>query len=490
MSTINSKYLYIIRYGLLLTLALTGASVKAGKKTVINGKITHYTDTVLKISFQSYAPLFDSHEHETFVAKDGSFSFTIDLDAPTRAFIISPSRQKVSETFTVRQANGKDTAKTVDTYSSFIIYFYLVPGDKQQIEVDASDIRHTLSIRGRHATDSRYLNEEDWRFNNYKEKHLKNYYGYANYPLEMYKEYVAERKDIRLAYLDEFAGEHKISKHLAHISRQSIVHDATIALINYPQMRASYTRTAYEAPNGYYAFLDAVSIDDSETDKGLAYYYFLDYYLKTRYKLANLDRDYFDYVESILKGKTLYEYNAWALGSNFKKRLYDLFGPDCPYPLLAKKVKEKYQKMEGMLEGNPAPPVFFYDLAGERVGLADLKGKFLYLDLWATWCGPCIEEIPALKVLQEAYKDSDILFVSISVDKERDKEKWKRFVQQKNLGGVQLWIDKENNQVLKETFNILQIPRFILLDKEGRIVDANALRPSDKRVRQLLDGAM
>lgn len=489
MDIINFGSIHRSKYFLLLALALLCAGARAEKKTVLSGKIKDYKERSFKLSYQSYALLSDLKEEEVQVSADGSFSFTVHLDAPTRAFI-SLGKLPTTERFAIMKADGTDTTMTTQTNSFLLVYLYLLPGDRQKVEVSALDIVHTLQVGGKHADNSLYLNEEDWHFNNYKEKHLKNYYGYANYPLEMYKEYVEKRKNARLAYLDEFAGEHKISKHLAHISRQSIVHDATIALINYPQMRASYTRTDYEAPNGYYAFLDTVSIDDSERDKGLAYYYFLDYYLKTRYKLANMDRDYFDYVESILNGKTLYEYNAWALGSNFKRRLYELFGSDCPYPALAKRVKEKYWKMEAMLDGNPVPSVFFYDLEGKKVDIADLKGKFLYLDFWATWCGPCIAEIPALKELQEAYQDRDILFVSISVDKERDKEKWKNFVQQKNLGGVQLWIDNENNQVLKETFNILQIPRFILLDKEGRIVDANALRPSDKRVRQLLDGAM
>src|SRR5690606_31147916 len=144
-------------------------------------------------------------------------------------------------------------------------------------------------------------------------------------------------------------------------------------------------------------------------------------------------------------------------------------------------------KLEGMLEGNPAPVVVLQDTTGKDIPLAKLKGKYLYIDFWATWCGPCIAEMPALDTLQHDYADANIDFVSISVDKEKDKQKWKDFVANRELKGVQVWVDAENSRVFTEAFNITQIPRFVLLDPEGRIVNANAPRPSDKRIRQLLD---
>ncbi|NGM90352.1 TlpA family protein disulfide reductase, partial [Parapusillimonas sp. SGNA-6] len=115
------------------------------------------------------------------------------------------------------------------------------------------------------------------------------------------------------------------------------------------------------------------------------------------------------------------------------------------------------------------------------------KGKYIYIDFWATWCGPCIQEIPSLKKLEHDYADKKIVFVSISMDRERDRQKWIDFVRKEKLEGIQVWLDAANNKQISQAFNILQIPRFVLLDDKGQIVDANAPRPSDDRIRTILD---
>jgi len=186
----------------------------------------------------------------------------------------------------------------------------------------------------------------------------------------------------------------------------------------------------------------------------------------------------------------LYEYYAWALGSNFRKELYDLFDATCPSPVLAAQVKAKYKHLEKMLAGNPAPELALEDTLGNQLELADLRGHYLYLDFWATWCGPCIQEIPSLEQLQKDYQGKNIRFVSISIDKEGDKMKWKTFVKTRNMKGKQLWVDQKNKEIVSAHFDIKQIPRFILLDPEGKIVDANAARPSDPAVRSLFDSVL
>src|SRR5690606_11595997 len=137
------------------------------------------------------------------------------------------------------------------------------------------------------------------------------------------------------------------------------------------RMRDAYREDGFTADTAYYAFLREVDLDRSNADKGIAYYYFLDYYLKEKYRLADTEEDFFDYVKRELSGRPLYAYYAFALASNFKKKLYDHFGPGSPYPDLAKLVKTKYQKLEGMLEGNPAPTAVLQDTAAREIPLAE-----------------------------------------------------------------------------------------------------------------------
>jgi thiol-disulfide isomerase/thioredoxin len=140
---------------------------------------------------------------------------------------------------------------------------------------------------------------------------------------------------------------------------------------------------------------------------------------------------------------------------------------------------------------NTMSPSFNYDnYAGGKTKLEDFKGKYVYIDVWATWCGPCRAEIPSLKKIEEKYHDKNISFVSISVDVQKDLEKWKALIKDKELGGVQLFADNNwNSQFIKE-YGINSIPRFILIDPTGKIVSADAARPSSAEIQVQLDALL
>lgn len=141
---------------------------------------------------------------------------------------------------------------------------------------------------------------------------------------------------------------------------------------------------------------------------------------------------------------------------------------------------EACKKAEKIAPGQPCPDFSFQDNKGETVTLADLKGKFVYIDMWATWCGPCKGEMPSLLELEKRFEGKDILFVSLSVDKNKDIELWKQTIEKMGLGGIQLHLG-ENWEWLKNFMPAsMSVPRFVLLDREGKIIDANMSRPSDK----------
>ena len=133
-------------------------------------------------------------------------------------------------------------------------------------------------------------------------------------------------------------------------------------------------------------------------------------------------------------------------------------------------------------EGEPAIDFNYPNIEGNKFSLASFKGNLVYVDVWATWCGPCIAEIPALQQLETDYHDKNITFMSISVDK--DQEAWENMVAEKELGGVQLWAD---SRFISENYVIMSIPRFMLFDSEGNVISTNAPRPSSDEIRELLE---
>ena len=148
--------------------------------------------------------------------------------------------------------------------------------------------------------------------------------------------------------------------------------------------------------------------------------------------------------------------------------------------------------MEKTAIGRPSPKFEDYvDFKGGKKSLDAFRGKYVYLDIWATWCGPCIQQIPYLKDLEKEYHNKNIEFVSISTDEARKnggsweaaEKKWRNFVKERQLTGTQLWSGKDYS--FQQAYQITGIPRFILIDPQGNIVDANAPRPSDPRIKQL-----
>ena len=115
--------------------------------------------------------------------------------------------------------------------------------------------------------------------------------------------------------------------------------------------------------------------------------------------------------------------------------------------------------------------------------LSDFEGSLVYVDVWATWCGPCKAEIPSLQKLEADYHGKNITFLSVSVD--TDREAWVDMVVNDNLGGVQLWADGWS-QITKD-YAIFGIPRFMLFDQEGKVISTDAPRPSDKEIRSLIE---
>ena len=117
-----------------------------------------------------------------------------------------------------------------------------------------------------------------------------------------------------------------------------------------------------------------------------------------------------------------------------------------------------------------------------------LKGKLLFIDIWATYCPDCRKELPALETLQEDYKTEPITFVNISVD--RDKEAWKTMVKEKKLRGIHLYASPETKELFKELYDLRSIPRYMLIDEKGNIINANLPMPSDKNLKELITATL
>ncbi|PRZ21247.1 thiol-disulfide isomerase/thioredoxin [Flavobacterium granuli] len=116
------------------------------------------------------------------------------------------------------------------------------------------------------------------------------------------------------------------------------------------------------------------------------------------------------------------------------------------------------------------------DTKGNKVSLEDFKGQWVYIDLWATWCGPCKFEVPYLEELKHRLKDYNIVFIGISIDKNEDRGKLLDMIKKENLGGIQL--QNSNVDEVYSQLAVMGIPHFAIIDPNGKLYLNKAPKPS------------
>ncbi|WP_264553952.1 TlpA family protein disulfide reductase [Flavobacterium sp. N2038] len=176
--------------------------------------------------------------------------------------------------------------------------------------------------------------------------------------------------------------------------------------------------------------------------------------------------------------------------SRMKIEEYEKVAPSIkPYMIsdASKTFLVEYEKVLHKNVGQKGLNFSYNDINDKPVSFSDFKGKFVYIDLWATWCGPCKAEIPHMKKIEEDYHGKNIVFVSLSLDKSKDAQKWKDFVTKEQLKGIQLMADKDFNSDVAKNYEVNAIPRFLLFDTKGNIINTDALRPSNPELREQLD---
>lgn len=104
------------------------------------------------------------------------------------------------------------------------------------------------------------------------------------------------------------------------------------------------------------------------------------------------------------------------------------------------------------------------------------KGYVLYIDIWGTWCGPCYESFKNAPAIKKAFENRKVAFIYLCST--CNKEKWEKDIKEYNLDGENIFLTSEQNATLSKDLNILGVPRYIIIDKNGKIVNDNAMRPS------------
>lgn len=189
-------------------------------------------------------------------------------------------------------------------------------------------------------------------------------------------------------------------------------------------------------------------------------------YVRTSYQTETLRKKV---EESVLDSYlTRYDYNnKYEEGLDEITSATEKFGLDTKY-------MEGFKKRKSAIKGASFPEnIELKDKDGNIVKFSDFKGKYVYLDLWASWCVPCCKEVPLLQKMEEELQNEDVVFVSISIDSKESA--WKAKMQELNMHGNQLF---NSDAKLCDALNVTGIPFFLVYDKEGKLHTYGAPRPS------------
>ncbi|PSL48389.1 peroxiredoxin [Chitinophaga niastensis] len=204
-------------------------------------------------------------------------------------------------------------------------------------------------------------------------------------------------------------------------------------------------------------------------------------YMKNHKKYKTSAEDYADRNELLLhtfhdRPVLIYDIRNMAGtedGEKYDKAMQLLESLITKYPWLteAQQLKQniinnKAQAMR-LKTGQPMPSVKYPDPNGTLAGLEQYKGKYLLVDFWASWCGPCRQAIPKVKELYTQYKEKGFDVVSISID--TDKAAWRKAMKDETMPWQQLLSD--NKEKTMEQFQFAGIPTLYLVDTEGKIIE-------------------
>lgn len=246
----------------------------------------------------------------------------------------------------------------------------------------------------------------------------------------------------------------------------------------------SLPRTEYDAiVENYFAqihpivqpILERLEGDDSLLDIEVVRFVLHQYSLRKGYDVKLSDR----FQQLLEVGETA----SRIKGSMSPELMVELkaYGPTIADADMRRVYMEKFERNTRFTGGQPAVDVAVTDLEGVKKMLSDYKGRPMYVDVWATWCGPCIMQAPHFRSLADEYPDVD--FIALSVDDTVDI--WKKYIETKDNGRVvELWAEPD----MRKKWDITGIPRFLLIDKDFNIITTDAPRPTSREeIVRLLD---
>lgn len=445
----------------LLLLVLFSISCKQDQKpvdyVVLSGQLTSTTDSPLIIRDNYFSPI-DTLEHQNQL-----FTDTLNLDKGYYYL----------------------------TYNDKSAKLYLEPSYMLNITFDEKDFHNSISYSGTGSKENNYLAEKDRLLNSIPI----NQRSYNLYATLEEKDFLMQADSIHQNYLKLFKEHGNFGDDFIFLETKSIEIENALRIKQFQgQKQLVENNPDYRVSEQYPNPFKDIDLNDPK--------------LLATYKYKTLVHSYFNdkamaLVNNDKNDDFFIVYLQLLANSELDPKIKDLLGLDnAKYGFTYTQDLEKYHSiynnyatideylvkfnelynLKKQEKGQTAIGFELEGIDGKIYKLSDFKGKYVYIDIWASWCSPCIKQIPFLKKLEKKFSDN-VNFVSIAW--KDNATQWKKAIQEEKLDGIQLFAPDKDAAFFK-FFEVTSIPRFILLDREGKIIESNAKQPSEKSLENQL----
>lgn len=394
-------------------------------------------------------------------------------------------------------------------YNEAEVAFFVEPGQDLQLVFTAADFENTLRIAGSAAPANRYLEDFEKQFTDWESETKLTAKALADnidlFEMDLYQARLDQRK-----FLNEYKSKDKLSASFLAYAKRHIELNYWSTLYAYPIRRANERVKDLEVPKIPDIMLedfDTELLNDATALLDPAQRHLIWYYITYETSKTNDFKKYTDMGKSMTD-----KYNTAFNSLEDESRVYYLTRLLHEYciktpPSVVRRVHKalesldeegEYTKIatercgdrmqeedealvqEESLEDNGVGASSFKmtNLQGKKITLKEFKGKVVYIDFWASWCGPCRKQFPFAEALKKDLTKSQkkqIVFLYISID--NTEQIWKSAIEKLGIEGYHVLSTGGWNSAAVKFFGINSIPRYMIVDKSGKIVDIDAKRP-------------
>lgn len=380
------------------------------------------------------------------------------------------------------------------------INLFVVPGDRINITGDYRTLSSGTKFTGDHANENNYLIS----FENLKtETQPQDFQSFFTQKEEDFISAVESRTTKLNTHQQEYQKKNgPFDAVFAEMLANEIAYEEAMVKMNYPAyFTYLHPDSTFVLSDTYDSFLQNIETDSEESLMIPSYKNFLMLYLEFKTNndtsVVNIPSAVkkFDIIGKSFQNQRVKDFLYYQLltqtmdaSVNDASMLMSQYNQVQTNSEYKNEVNNNFNRWSHLLKGRPAPGFSYSSISGKQVTLESFKGKVVYIDVWATWCGPCLKELPYLERLQNEMKTKDFMFLSISID--QDNNAWRNMVSDKKMKGVQLFANNAWSSTVVSDYLISGIPRFIIIGKDGNIINSNAPRPSSLEIRRYLTDAL